>query len=145
MFSGLLNSVVDVYRQSFFNEDGIATAVYVLQGAPLSGQNVRLDTVFLRPGKSAPEPTQAGRAPDRIGTMFASVDCGFLAGDIITAVPNAFGEIPVPGTFQIRVIPDVAIGYSAAHHCEIEIVETSQVLIDPVRPFPGQVLFDELG
>lgn len=142
MITHLFNSKITVWRQSMFTEDGVGTVVYIEH--PEMIQNVRLDPLFLRPGKDIPTPSQAGRAPDRVGVMFASVSAGFMAEDVIVAIPNDVGVIPVPGTFQILTIPDIAVGYAAPHHMEVQIVETAQALIDPIRPFPGDVIYDEL-
>jgi hypothetical protein len=105
---------------------------YVEQGwtvAPEEGMDYvrcRLDLNFLRPGKDiAPAPV-AGRAPDRIGLMFCGPYVPIRAGDRIVAIPNDMGEIVIPGTFEIRVVPDKVVGFSSIHHQEIQILETTQ-------------------
>lgn len=90
----------------------------------------RLDLNFVRPGKDIPAAPIAGSAPDRIGLLFCSADAPIRAGDRVVAIPNEVGEIPVAGTFEIRVIPDVVVGFSHAHHIEIQILETNQTLDD---------------
>lgn len=135
--SHLLNSRVAVSRLSQITQDGRSQWIYVDQPAPLNYIKVRLDMVFMRPGKDIPMAVEAGKAPDRMGICFAEVGSGLQAGDRITAIPNDSGAIPVPGTFDIRVIPDIPIDYSSGHHQEIQIVEVSQAFSDSVRPFPG--------
>ncbi len=83
----------------------------------------RLDLNFVRPGKDQPMPIQAGRAPDRIGLMFFDTTDDIKAGDMLHTVAG-----PVTGTFEIRVIPDPAVGFAAAHHMEVQIVEVAQAL-----------------
>lgn len=141
----LFNSRIRVYRLYFWNDEGVPCQQYVEQPAPLSGQRVRLDPIFLKPGIRAASPNSAGSAPDRVGTLFANLDSGLLAGDYVEAIPNQYGVIPVPGTWEIITIPDVAVGYSAAHHIEAQIVSITQVLIDAARPFPGSVIYDPTG
>lgn len=88
----------------------------------------RLDLTFVRPGKDQPAAENAGRAPDRIGVMFCGPYAPIKAGNRIVAIPNEQGEIPVAGTFEIRVIPDLALDYASAHHIEVQILETNQAL-----------------
>lgn len=123
----LYNSVVRV------EEPGLT----VVNGMPKTGWTVvaggervrcRLDLNFLRPGKDiAPAPV-AGRAPDRIGLMFCSSHAPIRAGARVVTIPNDQGLMPVEGTFEIRVIPDLAQGFSMPHHMEIQILETNQDL-----------------
>jgi hypothetical protein len=45
---------------------------------------------------------------------------------------------PVFGTFEMRVIPDVAQDYVGAHHVEVQVIEVSQSLQPgSPTPFPG--------
>lgn len=99
----------------------------------------RLDLAFLRPGKDQPAPIVAGRAPDRTGVCFfdpaPDTDGSSLvkAGDRLKCVQG-----PVSGTFEIRLIPDVAQGLTGAHHIEVQVIEVSQMLKPPTpTPFPG--------
>jgi hypothetical protein len=99
----------------------------------------RLDLTFVRPGKDQPAPIVAGRAPDRVGVCFfdlANDDNGaplVRAGDRLTCVAG-----PIFGTFEIRVIPDVAQDMVGAHHIEVQVVEVSQMLQPgSPTPFPG--------
>lgn len=99
----------------------------------------RLDLQFVRRGVDQPMPLVAGRAPDRTGILFMipppSLD-GLpliLAGDRFTMVSG-----PVFGTFEMRVIPDVAQDMLGAHHIEVQVVEVSQMLQQGgLSPFPG--------
>jgi hypothetical protein len=133
----LLNSRVAVERLQLIANNGRAQMTWVPQAPPLSYVRVRLDMNFLRPGKDVPMAVEAGKAPDRIGVCFTNTDSGLKAGDRLKAVPNDVGLIPVPGMFEIRVIPDVAQDYSSGHHIEIQVVEVSQAVAEGVRPFPG--------
>lgn len=89
----------------------------------------RIDLGFQRIGKDAPMPVAAGRAPDRIGVMCFTATNLLLAGDRVRCIAG-----PVHGTFEIRTIPDPAIGFSAMHHMEVQVVEVAQSV---VGKFPG--------
>ncbi len=89
----------------------------------------RLDLNYVRPGKDQPMPVVAGRAPDRIGVLFYTVTGNVKAGDRVRMLSG-----PVTGTFEIRVIPDPAVGFSAAHHMEVQVVE---VAAPPAGMFPS--------
>jgi len=88
----------------------------------------RIDLQFMRPGKDAPMPVVAGRAPDRIGVMFFDVTTAVKAGQRVRVLSG-----PVSGTFEIRAVPDPAVAMSAAHHMEVQIVEVAQA----TAAFPG--------
>jgi hypothetical protein len=99
----------------------------------------RLDLSFLRPGKDQPMPAVAGRAPDRTGVCYfdlAADDNGaplVKASDRLQCVAG-----PIFGTFEIRIIPDVAQDLTGAHHVEVQVVEVSQQLKPgSPTPFPG--------
>lgn len=99
----------------------------------------RIDLQFLRPGKDQPMPLVAGRAPDRTGLAIfdlATDSNGIplvLAGDRLVCVQG-----PIFGTFDIRLIPDVAQSLTGAHHVETQIIEVSQLLQQgSPTPFPG--------
>jgi hypothetical protein len=99
----------------------------------------RLDLTFLRPGKDQPAPIVAGRAPDRVGVCFfdlATAASGVplvLAGDRLQCVSG-----PIFGTFEVRLIPDVAQDLTGAHHVEVQVIEVSQALAaGSPTPFPG--------
>jgi hypothetical protein len=85
--------------------------------------------IFVRPGKDAPMPLVAGRAPDRVGTLFCDPTPHLKAGDRIHAIDG-----PVTGTFEIRAIPDVAVGFGIGHHMEVQLIEVAQEL---TGVFPG--------
>jgi hypothetical protein len=45
---------------------------------------------------------------------------------------------PIFGTFEVRLIPDVAQDLTGAHHAEVQVIECSQVLQQgSPTPFPG--------
>lgn len=97
----------------------------------------RLDLTFLRPGKDQPAPVVAGRAPDRVGVCFfdpaPDADGASLvrAGDRLQCVSG-----PISGTFEIRLIPDVAQALTGAHHIEVQVIEVSQMLKPGTTPTP---------
>jgi hypothetical protein len=102
----------------------------------------RLDVGFMRPGKDIPMPITAGRAPDRVALMFfdPAFDAGgrslVKAGDRFECLAG-----PVYGTWEVRLIPEVAQDYLGAHHMEIQVVEVSQALQPgSLTPFPGAQL-----
>lgn len=125
----LYASAVRIERMGLTSSDGMASMDWtVVPGGEFI--KCRLDLNFLRPGKDiAPAPV-AGKAPDRIGLMFCSQYTPIKAGDRIITIPNEAGQMPVEGTFEIRVIPDMVVGYATAHHLEIQILETNQALDD---------------
>ena len=90
----------------------------------------RLDMNFIRPGKDVLPAPVAGRAPDRMGLLITYPYAPLRAGDRVVAIPNEQGEIPVEGTFELRVKPDEVVGYSARHHLEIQVIETGQELTE---------------
>jgi hypothetical protein len=99
----------------------------------------RLDLQFVRPGKDAPAPIVAGRAPDRVGVCYFDLAADgngaplVRAGDRLECVAG-----PVYGTFEIRVIPDVAQDLIGGHHIEVQVIECSQMLQPgSPTPFPG--------
>lgn len=89
------------------------------------GLKVRCEPGFLRPGKDQPMAVEAGKTPPRVGLLWAPTNCGLLDGDRVTFVPNDQGQTPVQGTFELRVPPDEMIGYSRAHHIEVQIIEVA--------------------
>lgn len=135
----LYASAVRVERMALTQVNGKATYNWatVTEGDYVK---CRLDLNFVRPGKDIPSAPEAGSAPDRIGLMFCSASAPIMAGDRVVAIPNDIGDIPVPGTFEIRVIPDVVVGFSEAHHIEIQILETNQNL---AGVWPVDSEFDE--
>lgn len=99
----------------------------------------RLDLQFTRPGKDAPMPLVAGRAPDRVGVLFYDmpVDASGLplikAGDRLEMVSG-----PIQGTFELRQNPEPAQNFTGYAHCENQVVEVSQALQPgSYTPFPG--------
>lgn len=99
----------------------------------------RLDLQFTRPGKDAPMPLVAGRAPDRTGVLFYDMPTGpsglplILAGDRFQMVSG-----PIFGVFEMRQIPEAAQSYTGAAHCENQVIEVSQALQPgSYTPFPG--------
>lgn len=108
---------------------GLPTISWVPYGDARDALKGRLDLTFIRPGKDQLPAIEAGRAPDRVGVFFCDADSGLRAGDRIVCIAG-----PITGTFDVRVIPDVAQGFSTGHHIEVQVIETSQQL-DNI--FPG--------
>lgn len=129
----LYASVVRGERLGMTQKDGVPSFEWsTVEGAEYV--RCRLDLNFVRPGKDiAPAPV-AGKAPDRIGLLFCDFDAPFRAGDRVVAIPDHNGLISVEGTFEIRVIPDVVVGFATPHHKEIQILETNQALTDADWP-----------
>lgn len=119
----LFASTVKVKRLVTTRNGSKITTAWVDQDAPLSAIPCRLDLNFLRPGKDIPLAQNAGVALERMGVMFCQSGLPLKAGDRIEAIAG-----PVEGTFDIKVIPDVAVAYSSAHHIEVQIVESVQDL-----------------
>lgn len=99
----------------------------------------RLDIGFVRRG-DLPMPLVAGRAPDRVGIVFYDAllnpDTGapyVLAGDRLMCIAG-----PIQGTFEIRTVPTAAVGFTGAHHVEVQVMEVAQSLAKGgPTPFPG--------
>ncbi len=84
----------------------------------------RLDVNFARPGKDQPMPIVAGRAPDRVAILFCSATTALKAGHRLRTIAG-----PLAGSvWEVRMVPDVAQGFSAGHHMEVQVVEVAQQL-----------------
>lgn len=120
MFEQLLPTPVEVLRQARTRVNGALRLSWVAVAGlrPV----VRFDLNFIRPGKGQLPPLQSGVRPDRVGVVFAELSADIRAGDRLRPVSG-----PVAGTFEVRNIPDVAQGYGAGHHKEIEVIEVAQV------------------
>lgn len=145
MMDHLFNSVVRVERIQLSVTSGVATMDYVqatdpddpVADAMLRALKCRLDMNFIREGKDLIPAPEAGKAPDRIGVLFTYAYAPIKAGDRLTAINNAYGEIPVDGTFEIRAIPDQAIDFAHRHHIEVQIIEVGQELTNNNWPIEG--------
>jgi hypothetical protein len=138
----LYNSVFRVERMQLIQVDGQAIMDWDQATDPderlnwmLGNLKGRLDLLFIRPGKDAPPAVEAGRAQDRQGLLLTYPYAPIKSGDRIVAIPDAKGNIEVDGTFEIKAIPDKAIGFSSAHHLEVQVFETNQRLADM---WPGE-------
>ena len=119
----LYSSLVKAQKLQTTVVDGVAVTSWTDLPSPLDSFKCRLDLNFLRPGKDAPPAYEAGVAPDRVGIMFCSAALPLKAGHRIVTISG-----PVSGTFDIRMVPDIAVDYDSAHHIEVQIVETPQSL-----------------
>ena len=88
----------------------------------------RLDLQFVRPGKDAPVVVQAGEAPERSGLLFCGDEYyGILkAGMRLVTISNEAGMEPIKGVFDLRFIPDLAMGFASGHHIEVQVFELIQ-------------------
>lgn len=95
----------------------------------------RLDLMFVRQGKDAPMPVTAGRAPDRVGVLFCDLMPDAVTGQSLLRAGDRIQMVsgPVAGVFEIKAIPDVALGYTGGHHSETQVVEVAQSAVQ----FPG--------
>lgn len=133
-----MNPVMDSGGSMSLTYDSVTTVVDPVLNQPGLLQ-CRLDLTFLRPGKDQPMPLVAGRAPDRTGV------CYFDLATDTDGVPLVFASDrlqcvsgPIFGTFELRLIPDVAQSLIGAHHVETQVVEVSQMLQPgSPTPFPG--------
>lgn len=137
----LFNCAVRVERIGMTVEAGVATMGYVQAtdedpalDAMLQYLKCRIDMNFIREGKDALPAIVAGRAPDRVGVLLTYAYAPIKAGDRLVSIVNERGKIPVPGTFEIKAMPDVAVGYEDGHHIEVQVVETGQELTDDNWP-----------
>lgn len=110
--------------------DKVTTILDPILGIP-GELKCRIDLNFVRVGKDQPMPVVAGRAPDRVGLMLFDATDAILSGDRIHPLNG-----PISGMFELRAIPDVAAGWSAAHHMEVQLIEVAQslgtTLLNPV-------------
>lgn len=83
----------------------------------------RIDPNFIRPGKDVQAVVEAGRAPDRVALMFCDQTAPVGAGRRIVTEGG-----PIQGVFEMRAIPDIAVGYATGHHIEVQLIETNQEL-----------------
>ena len=127
-YSTLLNSRATIKRRSMTQTNGQVSYGYVdVEGGEYTP--CRLDLQYTTPKDLAPA-IAAGKAPDRYGRAFFEVNTVLKAGDIIEMIPNDYGEIPVPGTFEVRTLLEHVSGFSSQHHIEVQVWETQQALND---------------
>lgn len=146
---GLYTSLVQVTRltPTLVAQGGMSVAWNPITAIPDRTLNqpglmmCRLDIGFVRPGKDQFAPLVAGRPPDRVGVCYYDVVADsngvpvVRAGDQLVCVSG-----PIFGTWQIRVIPDVAQNYIGGHHIEVQVIEVSQALgAGSPMPFPGNL------
>lgn len=103
----------------------------IIDGDPVMTERMsylpcRIDVGFIRPGKDIPSALNAGAVPDRVAVAYVEADVPIRAGDKMVAIPNEYGLLPVDGTFELKVSPDEAHGYSNIHHKEFQVVESNQ-------------------
>lgn len=100
----------------------------------------RLDVGFIRPGKDAPPPFAAGRAPDRVAVCFFDPAYDQVTGLPLVKAGDRLVMIagPITGTWEFRQVPEVAQDMIGASHIEAQVIEVSQAL-EPTSPtpFPG--------
>jgi hypothetical protein len=121
-----------------FSWDPVETIVDPVLSVPGLLQ-CRLDLTFLRPGKDQPAPIVAGRAPDRVGVCYFDLTSDPSGAPLVKAADRLQCVAgPIFGTFEIRLIPDVAQDLTGAHHVEVQVVEVAQQLKQgSPTPYPG--------
>lgn len=84
---------------------------------------VRFDLNFTRKGKDQQPFMTAPGTPERMGLLFADNNARpyLRAGVRVRTVSG-----PVQGIFDVRQIPDNALGFGRAHHLEVEVHEVAQ-------------------
>lgn len=91
-----------------------------LHGVP-GEMKCRIDFGYMRPGKDAPSPLVAGRAPDRVGVMAFDPTPYVKAGQRIKLI-----NTPISGVFELKANPDPAVGFEEIDHLEVQVIEVSQ-------------------
>lgn len=143
----LYSSVVSVTRltPALNDQGGMSMAWAAISAVPdlvlqqPALMSCRLDIGFTRPGKDQFAPLVAGRPPDRVGVCYYDpvTDSNGIpvvkAGDRLVCVSG-----PIFGSWEVRVVPDVAQNYIGAHHVEVQVIEVAQALgPGSPTPFPG--------
>lgn len=128
----LFSSVVKVTELKLTPKPGGRMAMERVTVPGLAKMRCRIDLQFLRPGKDTPSAAVAGAIPDREGIMFCKYSKLLKAGMQIETIPDRKGNEVVHGVFEIKEIPDVALGYGNAHHIEVKVIESVQKTV----PFP---------
>lgn len=134
----LYNCLVEVLELSGTLDYGTPTFTWnVISDTPdatlgVPGQMMcRIAMGVLRPGKDAPMPIVAGRAPDRVAVMYFDPTDVVKAGQRIRIL-----EGPFTGTFEMRAQPDVAVMGATAHHMEVQVIEVAQQRTSAAFPAP---------
>lgn len=122
----LFSSTVRVTQLSLEAQPGGRMKMTRVTVPGLARMKCRLDLQFLRPGKDTPSAVVAGAIPDREGIMFCRYSPLLKAGMQVTTVLDSRGMEVVKGTFEIKEIPDVALGFGTAHHIEVKVIESVQ-------------------
>lgn len=135
----LFNSTATIARLDPVVSDGKMTATYPTVNDivdPFLGipgtMKCRIDVFHQRPGKDAPIPIEAGRAPDRTAIMYCSVTPNLKAGDYVTMTDGPY----VGSRWLIKTVPDVAQNMKIGHHIEVQIIEIPSALM--MNTFPGK-------
>lgn len=83
----------------------------------------RVDVTFVAATRNQQQVIEAGRAPDRIGTIWTGPEMLTLIkpGDRIQLVAG-----PITGTFSVDEIPEQVGDYGSLHHLEIGVKEVAQ-------------------
>lgn len=118
----LLPSYVKVTRAVTQRVDGVMTASW----QPVAGYErlrCRIEVGFYRPGKDAPLPVQAGRAPDRPAVYWFNPGVDLRPGDHLECVAG-----PVTGVWELKTFPDQAVGMGRLEHIEGQAIEVSGTL-----------------
>lgn len=135
----LYSSLVRVTEQKLTPQPGGRFRMERVTVPGLAKMRCRIDLQFLRPGKDTPSAAVAGAIPDREGILFCRYTPKLQAGMQVETIPDSRGIEVVHGIFEIKQIPDVALGFNTAHHIEVKVIESVQ----QTTPFPE--LEDEIN
>lgn len=115
-------SWVEVLEQKATRVNGSVSLSWDPVSPPIRLQ-VRFDLNFTRKGKDQQPFMTAPGTPERMGLLFADNNARpyLRAGVRVRAIAG-----PVQGIFDIRQIPDNALGFGRAHHLEVEVHEVAQ-------------------
>lgn len=121
--SRLMPSHVKVWRPQVSMQDGILTTAWISVSG-LEDVRCRLEVNFYRPGKDAPLPIQAGRAPDRACVYWVDPGTDFRPGDHLECVSG-----PVFGVWRVQTRPDSAVSMRYLHHLEGQAIEVHSSIV----------------
>jgi hypothetical protein len=125
----LFASTAQILRMTEHTTNGMPTFTWGPVALPLAGGGVitlfkcRVDVQFVSASRQQPLVIEAGRAPDRVGTVWVGPEMvGLITpGDRIQLVAG-----PITGTFSVDEIPEQVGDFSGLHHLEIGVKEVAQ-------------------
>jgi len=118
----LLNHRITIQRLSQTAVDGAPSFTWTTIATNVKA---RLDLAFARPTSDVIVAPEAGRGPDRAGTMFVQIGVDLQYGDrvIVTAPAGLAGiRLEIDGSI------DPAINYASVSHFEVNVHEVAKGL-----------------